>query len=664
MSNKNSYVALAAAFLAACGSVSVWSGYQYLAGVKADSFYLSETAALKGSALQALYISTRAATDSTYTAELVSFASQVDRSIDRLRSGDSRLDVPGLPESAANALTSFQDAWKGITSNIDKIAGSKGNTELFTRNVQETVRSATATLALAKDAQRVLGEHKGVTVTARNQLQDAFSDLDEAVNLISREGAVSTDNLHAAETAISRYLGAMTAVGNTLPRDNTILEPLLKSYRAAQTTQRSLVRAIESSSNAVENLPHAGAIWQMRDRLLATTNALSGSVASLPDARPVSPMMVAISGLLTILVALVSFVAVLRSAASREKSVEEEGSTIQQSQRNRSKDLKLFLDELGEVRDGKLTSPMTDDRESTKEISKELNSVFASIKAILEEAHDTIVGLAAASEQTLMTARNVDRNRQEQFTAIEHISDLIKNMLSFIETIERMMNKTQHVSVEVAIKVRSGSESVSAVHEGIILLNQHNTGIQHQSKNLIEAFQHMERIAEVVHSVATKAGFVAYNAYLVAEQSEDTQVSRRINKSAEAMDHLARESTEAVGEINQLLKTMTDAARDTQHVVDNSQREIESLITRSNAAQESLAGINVMTEALNKSVDEVSAQTQELKEQSSEVAQTMSAIHHYATENSAASEQTASAISHVNRQAQELQRVIEHFVKA
>jgi methyl-accepting chemotaxis protein len=199
------------------------------------------------------------------------------------------------------------------------------------------------------------------------------------------------------------------------------------------------------------------------------------------------------------------------------------------------------------------------------------------------------------------------------------------------------------------------------VHEGINLLNQHNTGIQHQSKSLIEAFQHMSRIAEVVDTVAAKVQLVAFNVYLVAEQTEDATVSRKINKSAEAMETLARESTEAVAEINQLLKTVTDASRDTQFVVDNSQREIESLITRSSEAQKSLADIIEMTETLKGGVAEVSEQTQALKDQSGEVAETMNSIHHYATENSAASEQTAAAISNVAKQAQELQLVISHF---
>lgn len=664
MSNKNSYVSLAALFLVTCGIVAAWSGAQYMKAVTAETYYTAETSELKAAALQALYISARAATDATYTGELVALKSQVGHSIERLQLGDPKLGVGGLPEASANALVSFKDTWNVIAPNIDQIAGSKTNTEVFTRYVQETVRNATSAQALARDAQSVLAEHKAmIAPAAQTQLASAFSDLDEALNLINREGGATTENLRAAEAAIGQYLGAMTAVGNTLPRDNSILEPLLKSFKAAQSTQRTLGRTIESASNAVENLPYAGAIWQSRDRLLASINALSSSVAALPDTRPVTPLMVAISGLLTILVALAMSFGVIRTAASREKFVEEEGHTIQLSQRDRSKELKLFLSELGLVREGNLNKPMTEDRESTKEIAQELNSVLLSIKVIIDEAHNTIDDLAAATEQTETTARNLNRNRQEQYEAINHVSDLMNRLLSFIEIIEQMMLTTQHVSREVSNKVISGSESVNAVHEGIILLNQHNTGIQHQSKHLIESFQHMGRISDVVATVAQKAELVAYNAYLVAEQSEDPQVSRRINKSAEAMETLSRESTEAVAEISQLVKTMTDAARDTQQVVDNSQREIESLITRSNAAQDDLTGISTLTQELNQSVAEVSDQTQDLKNKSSEVSETMGSIQHYANENSAASEQTASVISDVNRQAQSLRDVIAHFIK-
>lgn len=664
MSSSNSFVSLTAILLVASGIAAAVSGYSYMQNSKADRYFMTESSELKAAALQAIYISERAAVDASYTVEMSGYESDVERIISRLRGGDPSQGIQGLQEPFISTLRNFEEAWSQVTPSIGKIVSSKSKTEVFTRNAQDTVRSAEATLSQAESAFEAVSSNAKVTVSAKKQIEGALEDLREGVALISRVGALNTDVLRSAESAISQYLGAMTAVGNSLPRDNSILEPLLKSYRGAQTTQRSLIRTIDSASNATENLPHAKTIWQQRDRVTLALIALQASMKAMPDAHLAGPLVVAGSGLLMILLALVSFFMILRTSASREEIAETRGNSIQTSQRDRSAQLQLLLTELNRVGQGDLTTEITQDKESTKEIARELNTVFGNIKSVLDEANITIVGLAAASEQTLLTAKNVDRNRQEQFRAIEHISDLISNMLAFIGVIEQLTSKTQRVTVEVATKVRSGTDSVSDVHEGIILLNQHNTGIQHQSKNLIESFQHLERIAEVVKTVAVKSEYVAWNAYLVADQIDDTDVSRRITKSAEAMTSLSRESNTAVAEISQLLRTMNEAARDTQTVVDSSQREIESLLNRSSVAQESLSSINEMTGHLSKNVDDVTSRTQELKEQSGEVAETMTSIHHYATENSAASEQTAAAISNVNRQAQELQRGITKLTSA
>ncbi|EOW7034671.1 methyl-accepting chemotaxis protein, partial [Pseudomonas aeruginosa] len=137
--------------------------------------------------------------------------------------------------------------------------------------------------------------------------------------------------------------------------------------------------------------------------------------------------------------------------------------------------------------------------------------------------------------------------------------------------------------------------------------------------------------------------------------------SRAMAKSGEAVQDLSTQSKAVVSEIGQLLKDMNEAARDTQTAVDISLSEMQGLLTRSNAALASLKDIQSITESLTTSVDDVNQRTNSLISQSSEVSETMSSIRHYASENSAASEQTASAMNNLNRQAQNLHSGIQDF---
>ncbi len=661
MSRNNTLVPLTAVLLVVSGAVAGYTGYTYLTDTNADKFYLSEVGDLRSAAIQTVYLAEKASTNAEFLVDLENSEFAVDKALSRLKTGDSAQSIPGLPAGAMASLNNFDSIWSEIAPNIGAIVSSRSSTETFTRSSQEASREIAAMLASSANAIQATVSNPAVSENLKNQLNEALTNLNQGVGTTVAGRAIDVDQLRSSASAITVFLNSMTSIGNAMPRDNAILEPLLRSYRSAQTTQRAVHRAIETSSNATENLPHAKEIFSKRDRLEASLNSLKAAVAVLPQARPVTPTVVGISGLVMIALSLIAFVVMLRTASSRERFAETKGMNIEVNQSNKSKEHLMLLSELRRVEGGDLATPLTDNKESTRETAKALNSVFASIRGILNEANITAVGLAAAAEQTSHTAKNVDRNRQEQFKAIEHISDLIARMLSFIDVIEKMTTHSNSVSAEVSNKVQSGTDFVNKVHEGIITLNQHNTGIQHQAKHLLESFQSLERMAEVVKEVAQKSDYVSWNAYLIVDMITDAAVAARVTKSADAMNTLAGESKIAFAEITTLLKTMNDAARDTQHVVETSRVEIESLLKRSMVAQHALTSIRDLTTELSVSVEKVSERTQELKSKSTEVSTTMKSITHYATENSAASEQTAAAIFNVNKTAQQLQKLIEPY---
>jgi methyl-accepting chemotaxis protein len=185
--------------------------------------------------------------------------------------------------------------------------------------------------------------------------------------------------------------------------------------------------------------------------------------------------------------------------------------------------------------------------------------------------------------------------------------------------------------------------------------------IMHHTNAMTENIQSLGRLVEVVRKVANQSSTVAYNAFLVADAITDDNLSKRIRRSAEAMQQLTSSANEAVEHIETSLRGINDAAKDTQYVLDDSQKEIKELSSRSRNALDSLNSIREQTTQLAESIISVTEQTSQLKSQSEKVAETMNSIHHYASENSAASEQTASAINNLNTQAQRVGETLSHF---
>ncbi|WP_236054236.1 methyl-accepting chemotaxis protein [Pseudomonas arcuscaelestis] len=661
MSNNFSFVPLTAVLLIASGSAACITGYSFLNDNKADAFYTAQTYDLKAATLQSIYLADKAASDGAFAGQLADAEGQVERALMQLRNGDPVKGIPRAPEAVLRSLESLSASWDGIAPALAELIRGQAATEAFSRTAKEAKSSILKVIESGRAAESLL-TGLNATATQREQLSSALSALDADVAGVTAPTVIDLVSLQGAETGVSKYLGALTAFGNSLPRDKAMMDELIKSYRAAQAAQGKINEATSLSTNTTQNLSHAKEIWQARDKIASATDALIATVKALPDARAINPTMVAVLGALTIALAILSVLLISRASASRAQAVESRGSTIEGSQRERSKELSVLLTEIERVGRGELDLTLSDDRDSTKEIAKLLNQVFARFHEIFTETSQTVMGLAAATEQTITTARNVDRNRDEQFRAIEHISSLIADMSNFIGMIQQLMGDTQRVANTVAGKVHAGSDSVNGVHEGILVQTQHLNSIQHRNKHLIESFQMLERISQFVKDVATKSELVAYNAYLVSDQIEgNSELSRAMAKSGEAVHDLSTQSKQVVLEIGQLLKDMNEAARDTQTAVDISLNEMQGLLTRSNNALASLKDIQSITESLTTSVDDVNQRTNSLITKSSEVSETMSSIRHYASENSAASEQTASAMNNLNRQAQNLHSGIQDF---
>ncbi|EPV4797161.1 methyl-accepting chemotaxis protein, partial [Pseudomonas aeruginosa] len=504
MSNNFSFVPLTAVLLIATGSAAAWTGYSFLKDTRADSFYVAETYELKSAAMQTIYLADKAAADGAYASQLVEAESQVERALMHLRNGDPIKGIPGAPESVLRSLESLSASWDGIAPSIAKLISGQSGTEAFSRSAKEAKTAVVKVIESGRSAEALLSK-LNATSQQKSQLAQALTELEADVAGVTATTVVDATGLQGAEAGVSKYLGALTAFGNSLPRDKAMMDELIKSYRSAQSAQSLISQASGLSANSAQNLPHAKEIWQARDKIASSTDTLIASVKALPDARAINPTLVAVLGALTIGLAILSVLLVARVSASRAQAVETRGSTIEGSQRERSKELSLLLTEIERVGRGELDLTLTDDRDSTKEIAKLLNQVFARFHEIFTETSQTVMGLAAATEQTITTARNVDRNRDEQFRAIEHISSLIADMNTFINLIQQLMGDTQRVANSVANKVHAGSESVNGVHEGILVQTQHLNSIQHRNKHLIERFQMLERISEFVKEVATKS---------------------------------------------------------------------------------------------------------------------------------------------------------------
>ena len=663
MSNNFSLVPLTAALLLLSGAGAAFTGYNFIKNSEQEEYLLTQAYDAQTKGMQTVYLAERAAVDSTYTTELESLDSSVERALSAIRNGDPVRGIPAAPDSILRNLEAFQKNWDELAPSISQILSQRGATGEFSRNLSETRNVAKDALSAAKLALAELPS-SSASPALKAQLAKAVAVLEDGVSAISMDSGINTDTLSAAQASFGEYVSGLSAMGASLPKEQALMSQLSKSFTDAKSVQRLMVKTINSSSSATENIPHAKTIWAAREKLASAASTLLATVQALPANRAYGATTVAGLGAITILLAFAAMMMMRTITNNQTSRIQIQGRNLEVLTQKKSKELQTLLDEIYRVYSGELSTVLTEDNDSTREIAKSLNTVFRKFNSILSEVRETILDLSAATEQAMVTDRNVGQNRDAQCKAVDHVTALILGMLRFIDQIEKLTIDTEVTSSDVLERVRSGTDAVTRVHDSIVSLQQQTTAIQHSSKNLIESFQNLEKISDVVSEVSQKSALLSFNAEIQAGNIGDKKVSAGISQSADAMGRQATEAKKAVFEIGMLLKQMNEAARETQSAVDLLQREAETLRNRSNTAQDALGDINEMTTRLAQGMSRVREETHTLQSKSDEVNDTMGSIQHYSTESSAASEQTANAIHNVNGKAQDLQQTIVQFAKA
>ena len=384
-------------------------------------------------------------------------------------------------------------------------------------------------------------------------------------------------------------------------------------------------------------------------------------IATLHKSRLISPMILLSSLGAALVIVLGGITLILRESRAHTRQAQSLANSIQSSQKERSQELRQLIDEMEEVGSGDLTVAFSEGNASTHDIASTLNTVFPKFREIVKDVQQTIVSLSAASEQTLSMARNTERSRNEQVQAIQHIAKLVDELNSFTKQLDGVINRTRESSIAVSTQINTGSTAVQEVHEGVVKLSQSNLNIMHHAKAMTENIQSLEQLVDVVRRVANQAATVAYNAHLVADAITDDDLSKRIRISAEAMNKLTNSAKEAAEQIATNLQAINVAAKDTQYVLEESQTDIKALSGMSSNALKAMNAISEQTSQLVEGIISVAGKTADLNQRSDEVADTMEQIHHYASDHSSASEQTATAISNLNAQAQRVGSTLSHF---
>jgi hypothetical protein len=119
MSNNSSIVSLATIMVLLSGGAAGYTGYQFLKNNTQQGFLLKASYQAQTSAMQAIYLAERAATDSSYNSDMANLENVVEKAFAALRNGDPVRGIePAPPVVLANLEITSEGLGRDFTINL------------------------------------------------------------------------------------------------------------------------------------------------------------------------------------------------------------------------------------------------------------------------------------------------------------------------------------------------------------------------------------------------------------------------------------------------------------------------------------------------------------------------------------------------------------------
>lgn len=320
-------------------------------------------------------------------------------------------------------------------------------------------------------------------------------------------------------------------------------------------------------------------------------------------------------------------------------------------------------------------------------LAQSFNEMVEQVRALLGEMREMGLTVASAAEQ--MTASANEASRASEQVAVT-ISDLAKGATQQAESAEqgnemvrRMVAGLSAISSDADVSNQMTGEAVLRVAEGLRSIDEQKrqmAGTKRATANVAQAVtdlsaksQQIERIVELINSVATQTNLLALNAAIEAARAGEQ--GKGFAVVADQVRQLAEQSRQATGQIADLIKQIivgvasavsemqaTEAAVGQQEVAvsgtDATFQQIRATVLR---LQEQIEAMNQAAVALSGNAEEAEGAIENIAAITEESAASAEEVAASTEEQSAAAQQIAASSESLAKLAVRLQEAINRF---
>lgn len=336
--------------------------------------------------------------------------------------------------------------------------------------------------------------------------------------------------------------------------------------------------------------------------------------------------------------------------------------TLIQSQEERNsiqRAIQTLLDEVSDVAQGDLTVEAAVTPDMTGAIADAFNFMIVQLREIISNVQEATDHVTSAAGQIKSSTEQLSAGSEEQASQIGDKTAAIAEMTNSIQQVAENAILSATVAQQALGNAQTGAV---AVQDTIMGMNRIRIQVQETAKRikrLGERSQEITEIVQLIRGIAKRTSILALNASL--EAAAAGEAGRGFAVVAEDVKRLAERSTNAIYQIEELVRAIQNETNEAVTAMEEGTREVVEGSKLADQAGQALAEIETVSVQLAELSQSISNASKQQVQGSEALAQSMTEIAQATRQTAAGTRDTAVSINDLALLANNLHNSVSQF---
>jgi len=309
---------------------------------------------------------------------------------------------------------------------------------------------------------------------------------------------------------------------------------------------------------------------------------------------------------------------------------------------------------------GDLSSPiLVQDNNETAEILQAIKMLQARLATVMGNIQESATGVASAAAQ-LAQASNSTHNLMEQqhqetdmvATAMNEMSATVAEVANNTTAAADAAHQASHKAREGRMVVRHSVDGIRELAEGVGEAARTIHQLEIESANI-------GKILDVIRGIAGQTNLLALNAAIEAARAGEQ--GRGFAVVADEVRALAQRTQESTQEIQDMIARLQQGARSAVSMMQRGQEQAEQSVLEANETDHSLEAITQSVEHINDMSDQIATAAEEQSAVVEEMNRNVESIRHLSVQTLQSTDDVVGATSHLEDLAGRLMGLVHQY---